>query len=79
MFSALRSVSALWIGEGNTRRTTLVIAAGVVVLAFVLGQRASPLWLGLLAAGLAIAPILAQPLLIPLALAARGPALADRV
>lgn len=39
------------------------IAATVLALAFLLGQRASPLWLGLLAAGIGAVALLARPAL----------------
>ncbi len=48
----------------------LLVSAGVLTLAFLLGQRASPLWLGLIAAGIGGSIVLARPALIPPAVAA---------
>ncbi len=44
-----------------TSLLTAAVALAVLALAFLLGQRASPLWLGLLAAGLGALVLLARP------------------
>jgi len=43
--------------------TALLIALAVLILAFLLGRRASPLWLGLLVAGIGGVALLARPVL----------------
>ena len=43
--------------------TALLIALAVLILAFLLGRRASPLWLGLLIAGIGGVALLARPVL----------------
>ena len=66
MSSTTRAASSQLAGRG--RATTLLVCAGVLVLAALLGMRASPVWLGLLVAGLGGLLLFAQPALGVLAL-----------
>jgi O-antigen ligase len=71
MFSTLRSSIHHFDNQSQARRVaTVLVSASVLVLAFLLGQRASPLWLGLFAAGAGAFIVLTRPALIPLALVA---------
>lgn len=54
----------------RSRWSILLVCAGVLALAFLLGQRASPLWLELLVTGMGGLVVLAYPSLIPAVLVA---------
>ncbi len=63
MNSYLRSLPASLIGKDRQKWLAAAIAASVLALSFLMGQRASYLWLGLIVAGIGGILLLARPVL----------------